>query len=469
MRVTSRDQESETRRILLLRGKQPEVLVGFDGTYRTLPSVTIPRNQRVAENLTARLRSKCGIAAISICSIEVPPIESSFKRATYEIMEPCEPCKDAPLGKCWVRVEALSEDGFRDPSDFRALRQAAVQAAAATEGSFPAPFARLGWFAELEEWVQEQIRPHGLHLNGRFRQLNASPAFSLIRFETDGSAVWFKAVGSPNEREFPLTLALARLFPRSVPAVLGSRSEWNAWLAREAEGPLLSDESCGLTSWKAAARDLAELQLDSVGRGLHLLEAGAHDLRARALSARVAPFFATLGELMQRQTKTSPAPLTREDLSRLSEQVQEALRIVEESPIPTSLGHLDFNPGNIIAPLSGCVFLDWAEAFVGHPFLTFEYLREHFRRTFGSDSAPETELVSCYSFAWRAFVSERDLCRNFEVASLVAVFACAAGTDLWRNQERLNEPHTAGYLRSLTRRMDREARALADRNVLCPS
>jgi len=51
-------------------------------------------------------------------------------------------------------------------------------------------------------------------------------------------------------------------------------------------------------------------------------------------------------------------------------------------------------------------------------------------------------------------------------APLLAVFAYAAGTDAWRQPQALEEP-TAGYLRSLARRMHREAKQLADRRTLC--
>jgi hypothetical protein len=316
--------------------------------------------------------------------------------------------------------------------------------------------------------VQEQIRACGLHLNGRFRQLNACPTFSLIRFETDGPAVWFKAVGAPNQREYPLTLALARLFPRFLPQIIATRPEWNGWIALEAEGLLLRECST-LASWGPVARDLAELQSHSLGRGLHLLDLGARDLRARTLADLVEPFFQIMGELMERQTKMPPAPLSREELRCLSTQIQDSLAVLEETNVPSTLGHLDINPGNIICSSIGCVFLDWAEAFVGHPFLTFEYLLEHFRRTFPHDQLQETQLVARYSYPWRAFVSENDIRRVLEVAPLVAVFACAVGNDLWTNPRKLEDPRSAGYLRSLTRRMQREARELMERSVLCRS
>jgi len=461
-------EERETRRIILLRGKNPEVLVGFDGTHRTLPEVEIPRWQRVAEHLIAALSETYGIDAVSVSSFEPPGAESGSRQIRYEIMEPYAPDAEAQREKEWVAVDCLVESGFRDPGDVYAVRQAISQSLACAEDASLGPFGRLGWFPDLQRWVQEQIATQGLHLNGRFRQLNACPTFSLIRFETDGPAVWFKAVGAPNQREYPLTLALARSFSRFVPQIISTRPEWNGWLAREAEGTLLNDCSA-IASWQAAAADLAELQISSLGRSLHLLDPGARDLRIWALSDLVEPFFRAMGELMERQTKMPPATLSREQLRCLSGRVRDALAVLNGAGIPTTLGNLDLNPGNIICSPTGCVFLDWAEAFVGHPFLTFQYLLEHFRRTLGPDYSQETQLVARYVSPWRAFVSESDIRRALEVAPLVAAFAYATGNDLWKDAGKLEVTRTAGYLRSLTRRMEREAQVLLEGSVSCPS
>lgn len=461
-------EEHETRRIILLRGKNPEVLVGFDGVHRILPEVEIPRWQRVAERLTAALRESCGIDAVSISRLEASPEDSGSKEIVYEIMEPIAADTEAPREKEWVSVDGLVESGFRDQDDVPAVRRAVAQSATRAEDTTREPFGKLGWFPELRHWVEEQIGRHGIHLNGRFRQLNASPAFSLIRFETDGPAVWFKAVGTPNQREFPITMALADRFPRFVPEMIAPRPEWNGWLSREADGPLL-EECPGPASWEGAARDLAQLQVSSLGRSLHLLNPGARDLRAWALADFVEPFFRTMGQLMERQTKMPPPALSREELRCLSGRVWDALTALEETGIPSTLGHLDVNPGNIVCSLTGCVFLDWAEAFVGHPFLTFQYLLEHFRRTYGRDHAHETQLVARYASPWRAFFSDSDIHRALEVAPLAAVFTYAAGNDSWTDPLKVVEPRTAGYLRGLTRRMDREARALVERSLPCPS
>jgi hypothetical protein len=462
------NEERQTRRILLLRGANPEILIGFDGPHRTLLTFDIPRKQRVAENLTAALCENCGIHAVSISSLEASLTDSLSAQIHYEIMESLGPADETPSNMHWVPVDALVESAFRDASDFHATRQAIARVGANSEGTTRGLFGRLGWFPELQQWVQDQIAMHGFHLNGRFRQLNASPTFSLIRFETDGPAVWFKAVGEPNQREYTVTLALARCFSRFVPEILAAQPESNGWLAREVEGSLLR-ECATLPAWEAAAVDLAEFQIRSLGQGLHLLERGARDLRASALAELVEPFFRTIDELMRRQIKIPPSRLSHEQLRSLSAMVKDALAVLEQTAIPPTLGHLDVNPGNIIYSPTGCVFLDWAEAFVGHPFLTLQYLLEHFRRTFGQEHSQEARLVARYTSRWRAIASESDIRRALEVAPLLAVLAYASANDLWADPRKIEEPRIAGYLRSLARRTELEAQRLLDRRVPCLS
>jgi hypothetical protein len=162
----------------------------------------------------------------------------------------------------------------------------------------------------LQRWIEEVIGPLGFHLTESFAQLNASPSFSLVRFGTNGPAVWFKAVGEPNLREFPITVAIARLVPRYLPAILAVRSEWNGWLALEVEGINLSDTQHAL-DWKAAASALAKLQIETRDKARVFIGSGARDLSVSTLLKLVRPFLDTMSQLMENQTKVPP-PLFRE-------------------------------------------------------------------------------------------------------------------------------------------------------------
>jgi Ser/Thr protein kinase RdoA (MazF antagonist) len=134
--------------------------------------------------------------------------------------------------------------------------------------------------------------------------------------------------------------------------------------------------------------------------------------------------------------------------------------------IPDTLGHLDFNPGNVLCSADQCVLLDWAEAYVGNPFLTFQYLREHLMRLQREQFGSGADLVKAYETKWRRILSPETVSAAEDLAPALAVFAYAAGT-AWQNPTMLQEPKVAAYLRSLTRRMHIEMQRLQERRGLC--
>jgi aminoglycoside phosphotransferase (APT) family kinase protein len=117
------------------------------------------------------------------------------------------------------------------------------------------------------------------------------------------------------------------------------------------------------------------------------------------------------------------------------------------------VGNLDLNPDNVIALPHSTVFLDWAEASVGHPFFSLAHLVEH--RSAGTRNPPDWDnrlfpmyLSECMKH-WNLSNPNRIFC----LAVFLAVFAHAVSTDAWRDGSALRDSRLAGYYRSLTRRM----------------
>ena len=442
-----------------------ELLLAPDGDRFALPSVEIPRWQRVAENLTAAVKTDWGEEVV--CLFEPHALAANGIEVRYQATEHWVTRSRPKVPTQWAPLSGLSEHSLIDRHDYLAIRQSIALCSAEGKESPTGPFTRVGWFKELGGWVEGVVEPLGFHLNGNVQQLNASSSFSLVRFETDGPAVWFKAVGELNQKEFPITCALAQLFPNYLPGLLAARPDWNGWLTREAAGKLLSEVQED-PLWQRAAAALAILQIDSIDHRARILGAGARNLGAATLSKLIQPFMKSMAQLMKRQTKVPPAALGREELLLLGDRIQNALDALEALGIPETLGHLDLNPGNIIVSPSRCAFLDWAEAYVGNPFFSLQYLLEHLRRTIGTDSPVEARLIESYCEQWEWVVSPASIAEALALAPLLAAFAYAAGSNAWQDTERLEESATAGYLRSLTRRMHREANGLADRRMVCP-
>lgn len=464
----SGQSDRETYRVIVLGRNGAEVLLTRSDAGLCFPQVTIPRWQRVTENITIAIRKEWGAEVICLFELPGEPPLDAQNNFQYMVTKHWRGFEGSAVALRWIPVNHLREDSFLESPDYSAVERSLLRCSAPVPDHATGPFVHLSWFEDLCQWVGEAIASRGLHLNGTFRQLNASPCFSLVRFETDGPAVWFKAVGEPNQREFPVTLALARLLPSYIPQVLAVRPAWNGWLMSEAEGKNL-DETTTHSFWETAAAELAKLQIESIHSQRELVDSGAHDLRIKPLRNLVSPFMDVAAELMKNQYKAPPAAVDDTELRLLQERLQDALSALGDLGIPDTLGHLDLNPGNLIVSDSRCLFLDWAEAYVGHPFFSFQYLLEHLRRMGNVDSISEERLLTAYLAPWEQVASRNCVEEAMLLAPLVAVFAYAVGAGAWMQPERLSDPKAAGYLRSLVRRMNREANELSERRSSCLS
>ncbi len=463
---TQQQDDQDTYRLIITRRNGSELLCLPDGPYHSLPSVDIPRWQRVAEPIRNAVKTDFNLDVYSLftCPCETPTSETP--RTLFQAMECVRPDGPVPPTAFWVPTSSLKIDSFRDSQDFRRICNVLRVLSNDTETCNEGPFAKPGWLRELCSWIAQQIEPLKFRLTGNFRQLNASSSFSLIRFETTDAAFWFKAVGKPNSHEFNIASVLTALFPAYLPRMVAARPEWNAWLMREAEGAS-PDGDANFSMWKTISARLGELQIASIHETPRLMAAGCRDVSVPSLLNCADEFFAIMADLMKQQNKMPPSVLTSTELLRLNEQIKEILSLLAASGIPDALNHLDFNPGNIFVSGDLCTFIDWSEAAIGHPFLTFQYLLEHLTRIRPDHADRREELVSAYASQWHRFAPPSAVSHSLALAPLIAVFGYAVSTGTWREPETFASPRAAGYFRSLVRRMKREADALENRSLEC--
>jgi hypothetical protein len=428
-----------------------------------LPLIDIPRFTRQAQEITTFLRERWHIPSVVLFSdvLEQGP-EPVYVAALEAQVRTCS----MPEGIDWFPVHhAISH--LLTGKARSVVESSYLRTTNRIAEDDPEPFSRLGWLRTLQDWVRTVIRPLGMELKD-FQQRNGCETFSLIRFETTQHPVWFKAVGKPNLHEFPITVALAELFPGYLPSVLATRPACHGWLIADAGGQPLDQVEDPL-AWKAAATALAGLQIASSGAIDHLLAAGCRDLRTGTLLELVDPFLEVLADLMQQQQKVPPAMLSRSELSDMGSTVKNALHSLESLGLQDTLGHSDFNPGNILVGSQRCVFIDWAGGHVSHPFLTFEYLISHLQKDYPALVRFEDAIRLSYAQRWQSVCLSEHVFEALSFSPLVAVFAYAVAGNSWRDPERLKLPQVPGYLRSLARRMKQEAEMLQRRRVECPN
>jgi hypothetical protein len=461
--MPSHHEASETYRLIITRRNATEILLLPNGTDWVLPQVEIRKHQRVAEQLTAEARKSTGLETGCLL---VPDAFSPDQNdgAMCAVLECVKHEETAPAESRWIPVNVATEG--RNAGEAEAVKDAFAELASYTSGDKPGPFAKPGWMVELFRWASEQTAPLGLRLTCNFQQFNASPTFSLLRLETNGSALWFKAVGEPNAHELPITVLLAQLFREYVPRILGVHTSWNGWLSAEVQGTPL-DELTECSAWEHAAESLAELQIESMGRSTELVEGQCKDMRLLEVEKHIAPFLSRMNEFMRVQEKNSPAPLNDGELASLGDGLRESSSVLRSFGFPDTIGHLDCNPGNILLCRERCVFLDWAEACVTNPVITFEYLRRHLLRTGVDTRAADSRITAAYLRPWASFFAPEDLRRAIAVVPPVAAFVYAVGNDTWRTLDPASNPTLAGYFRSLTRRMHCDAVLAAERSERC--
>jgi len=464
--VSNRVQiEGEVWRLIILRRNASEFLVFETHSSFFLPRVEIPAHTRLAQTLNDRVKALWGLDVYSLYPLPAKTQTPGSPIARYHVIEALQHEAVAPPAAQWIPIRVPMEGRFIESEDFAAV-QTWIKNLDDRSSTGLSAFAKPGWFLILKDWVQKALRPFQMTPTGDFFQFNASATFSLIRFVTDGDAVWFKAVGEPNLHEFSINVTLAHLFPEYLPSLLATHLACHGWLMADAGGAPLNRAEAS-SAWKEAATALAGLQTASVSSIDDLLEAGCRDLRVGTLLELVDPFLEVIADLMREQSKVPPPILSRQELSDLGRALKSALHRLHSVGIPDTLGHGDFNPGNILVGSERCVFIDWAEAHVGHPFLTFEYLISHLRKDYPTFLQFEDAIRSSYALPWQSVSLPEHVSEAFLFSPLVAVFAYAVARNSWRDPERLRIPQMPGYLRSLTRRMKLEADSVSRRKVEC--
>jgi Phosphotransferase enzyme family len=448
--------------ILVVSPDGEQILLYRDGENFSVPRVEIPRYERVAANINRTVGQDLGIPVISLYPI-IPAGSGDLAGGRYHAVTAFPKSGDLPHGE-WKLISSMSAESFPCRLDFSAIH--AFRAGLEPRGAEPEtfPFLQPDWFADVARWVADALRSHALRLTGPFQQFNADSLFSLIRFDTNGRAVWLKAVGAGNSREFPLTLALAQLCPARIPKILASKPEWRAWLAVEASGVCLS-ESSDARQWEYAAAELARLQITSIRAADTLRSAGARDLTCDGLRLLAESFFAFFTS-SPRDSLTSDGNTFRgEEIEDIKNAVLDCLANLQAVGLPNTVGHMDLNPANIFFTEAGCVFLDWAEGFLGNPLFSFEYLLQHFRWAVSPGAQEETRFREAYLLPWREVVSPGGFEAAISSAPLAALFAYAATAWSDSTKRALN---LAGvnYLASLVRKMRRIAASSRTEGVL---
>lgn len=415
-----------------------------------LPLISVACGTRAAREIQRELESRWGLI---VAVLDFVIGRNYVPVAISELIGP-----PPGTGCCVIPIDEAPA------SELDCARKTVVAQIASGDVDDDNPLRRVGWLAEAAAWVDESthcsvLLPHGIE------QYTAGGGFALLRLESaDNRVYWLKAVGPPNLHELRITTALAAAGVQHLPTLVASREDWRAWLMEDAGSPVQGawDEA----ALYSAVSALAQLQKRALPYGDVLIEAGARDHRSASLKRQMRGWLPLLSKAMRLQTSTSVPKIDDKRLDELMQIVDEACEALIQIKMPDTILHGDLNPGNILFQDEACRFTDWAEARVGCPFLDLPLLPRLAAKQPGSNDTTIGVTRNAYLRCWRDVLTEEQIELGFAVAPLLAAVSHLAGL-LDPSRLRLKmDSEQIGYIRGLTRQLDREARSLEMRNLL---
>jgi hypothetical protein len=439
-------------RVVVTRRNECEILFVESNQSLALPEVQIPSKQRIAWHLNDQLKRVWQLSVVS--SLPLPVTPNTAIPVRYHLAELLVPDAGLPSNLRWLERSIALKQFVLDPQDKSALDAATGQEPRNMEHR--GPFGRVGWFQDVSLWLRSAAAALALEWEGDFEQFNATDSFSLIRFATKPIALWFKAVGATFATDFHVSRLLSRKLPDFVPRLVATRPDWFAWLSEECPGNTL-DAVSDFSLWQNAATMLARLQIASAEFVSELLDARAYPLNTILSPSGLARFHPIVRDVLAADAQSAHERITDDELADIEQTLRQSIDTASYSRLPDALGHLDLNSGNVIVSPDHCAYLDWAEAYIGFPFLSFEYLLQSFRRIFGATSLQEQKLVEMYLSPWESVVRRDAVREAWAVTPVLAVSAYFLRCIDRCEGQILSVPGRLEYLSFLLRKLKREA------------
>lgn len=444
MPLSASSVENKEYRIAMIHPGSKAVLTA-DGTG-SLPRISIPAYTRVTQQAHGAIEAAWSLRGIVLDYL--PSEKDASPCAVLELLH-----RETSDSLRWRTI---------DQTDDLTAEEKVLVLTVIREDS-PSSLLRMGWVYEAIEWV-ENVTGEALRSVFEIEQLNAGGGFALLRLPMcSGRSYWLKATAAPNIHELPITVALSKLCRRYVPEVLGVRSEWNAWLTADEGVTHRQLPTCfeqRLHALESAVTAMAEIQCRTAGCEAELIAAGAYDHRIDTLRSESELLFERIDEAMHLQTSVKAPRLERSRLHELHTVFNVVCDFLRSLAIPNCIIHGDMNPGNVLYGNRGCHFIDWCEAYVGHPLVTLQHLLlmnvpadVHLKAIW------DRRLVERYRAVMNEVCGPDALARAVPCMPLIAAASAMYGRGTWlRSPVAEAPPHQQMWIRTLARYMDRAAR-----------
>jgi hypothetical protein len=294
----------------------------------------------------------------------------------------------------------------------------------------PDPWTVPGWRDAAVGWIEETLDTLGFRTSGPIEQAHVRHWSTVLRIPTRDADLYFKASAPDFAQEPALTEALARWRPDCVLAPLAIERE-RGWMLMPDGGTRLRESLSGpddIWRWEPILTRFAEVQIDLVRHVEEMLAVGAPDHRLAILPAFYARLLGDTGAMRL----DLPQGVTSAELGRLralAPKITEMCGRLAAHGLPETPDDKDFHDGNIFVREQGCLFFDWGDACVAHPFFSgvaaLRGIEDRFELTW--DGSELRRLRDVYLEMWTRYGSRDELVAAFELATPLALISGALG------------------------------------------
>jgi hypothetical protein len=308
-------------------------------------------------------------------------IDSRIVEAIYEVenYDPVSAWDDIKgQDSSWVGSNTLGGLNFAVNEQRKVLEDWFEEARISSTPALRRPWARPGWFKTACAWIETRLEGFGLKIIAPIEQLRAWGISSILKAKTSERVVYFRAVPEISAHEPLLMKTLSDLYPKKIPNVLAIDVA-ERWILMDEIGGTPLYLNFDMERWEEALCSYAQMQVELSGCIQTLLDIGCPDRRLESLPARIDRLLED-GAAMQ---IGMPNGLTKAEFAALhsiAPRLKSLSAQMASFNIPHSLEHGDFHPYNINVTDEGCVYFDWSESSISHPFFSlaaFEYYIEY--------------------------------------------------------------------------------------------
>lgn len=378
--------------LLLPHPTLPQILMVADAAGWCLPRLQILHVQEgQLRRIKAEVRQQLGIDVHILRLLSERHDEPQHEiRQTFFLEYGSAPAAQLLQGS-WVGVEQAPQLNLRYAEQQPLLEAWHKETESGETPALRTPWARPGWRAQADEWIQAQLQQLGYQVNGPLEEVRNWILSYVLRAPTGQGLIYFKTSGGSSlfVNEAVATAALAQRFSGQIPTPLCVDADRN-WM-------LLADFGAEV-GWKAplevrseALAAFARLQIASVQQFDTLKAIGCSDRRLDKLAAQVDPLLNDPAMLAY----VNAAEGAR--LRAVAPQLKALCHQLASYNVPYTLVHGDIHMGNIAHPNSTFLFFDWTDACIAHPFLDMIDI------LLTKDSAAQTQLRDRYLAEWTAY------------------------------------------------------------------